>query len=563
MLLVSRLNSGQHASLVTCALLVALGVVLFMAPKPQMVWHEASADLPVVVRAHAPLGLTLHSDGVYPKIRLNIASDAPIRFETGGRAYPVGPGVITAGSGLAYRGSRSPEGWSSQIILTPPGPESVVRIYPMDDAATLRGVDLEVVKYTQITTLSLLSPVQVRIVAAAGVLLLLFCMAAHSRSPRAAQWACTLFSIGFLALNEVFFTLAVVGLLSAMYALRRRVNDGKGAIGRLLMFILSAVAFMVLFKYLKAYLFAAVGNFTGMSILMPLGISYFVIRLIDIQLRWFRGQSLDFTYGQYLFYMFFPGTLLAGPIEGVQDFFDKRLPRLELNDYAYGVGRVSIGVFKKLILADTLLYQAIHGVGVARLLHFNNGTSVNRLILDPAGVSGGEILVFSLTGLLFAYIDFSAYSDIAIGASRLLGHRVRENFNFPLLARNIREFWQRWHMSLSEWSFRNAYFPLLIKTRNSYIPLYVTMMVIGLWHAPTLSWFSWAVHHATGMTVVAMLPRMRGVPRWAAIALTPVRIAMTVVFVSVGFLFVYFNDYAIGLQLYARVWLWLFTLGAS
>jgi D-alanyl-lipoteichoic acid acyltransferase DltB (MBOAT superfamily) len=118
-------------------------------------------------------------------------------------------------------------------------------------------------------------------------------------------------------------------------------------------------------------------------------------------------------------------------------------------------------------------------------------------------------------------------------------------------------------MSLSEWSFRNAYFPLLIKTRNSYIPLYVTMMVIGLWHAPTLSWFSWAVHHATGMTVVAMLPRMRGVPRWAAIALTPVRIAMTVVFVSVGFLFVYFNDYAIGLQLYARVWLWLFTLGAS
>ncbi|MBI9080003.1 MAG: hypothetical protein JEY79_09730 [Pseudodesulfovibrio sp.] len=558
-----RINSSQYAIGVTCALLIALGVVLALVPKPDIVSLEVSSQFPARITADAPLELSMQSQGIWPKVRLKIASDKPIRFETNGKLFHIGPGVITAGNSLAYRSEQTSEGLVSQIILTLRGGASVVRIYPQGTTATVQAVSLDVVKYKQVTTLSLLSPNQVNLVIGAGILLLLFCLVAHTRSPRSSQWACTLFSIGFLVMNEVFFTLTILALLSAMYLLRRQVNDGKGSIYRLFLFILTAITVMVLFKYLKIYLFAGIGNITGMSILMPLGVSYFVIRLIDIQLRWFRGQSFDFTYREFLFYMFFPGTLLAGPIEGVQDFFDKRIMHLSFDDYAYGVGRVSIGIFKKLIIADTILFPAIHGEGAARLLHFNNGSSVNKLILDPSGASGSEILIFSLTGLFFAYVDFSAYSDIAIGGSRLLGHRIRENFNFPLLSRNIREFWQRWHMSLSEWSFRNAYFPLLIKTRNSYLPLYVTMMVIGLWHAPNLSWFSWAIHHATGMSVVAMLPKMRGVPKWVAIAMTPVRIVMTVVFVAIGFIFVYFNDYTIGLQLYGKVWWWLLTFGVS
>ena len=557
-----RINTSQYAIGVTCALLIALGVVLALVPKPDIVSQELSSQLPAMITADAPFELSMQSQGIWPKIRLKIASDKPIQFEANGKRFSIGSGVITAGGDLAYRGEQTSDGWGSQIILTLLEPVSVVRIYPQGDAATIQAISLDVVKYKQVTTLSLLSPIQVNIVIASGLLLLLFCVVAHERIPRSSQWACTIFSIGFLAMTEVFFTLAIFALLSAMYLLRRQVNDGKGSTYRLFLFILTAITFMVLFKYLKVYLFAGIGNITGMSILMPLGVSYFVIRLIDIQLRWFRGQSFDFSYGEFLFYMFFPGTLLAGPIEGVQDFFDKRIKHLSLDDYAYGVGRISIGIFKKLIIADSILFPAIHGEGAARLLHFNNGSSVNKLILDPSGVSGSEILIFSLTGLLFAYIDFSAYSDIAIGGSRLLGHRIRENFNFPLLARNIREFWQRWHMSLSDCSFRNAYFPLLIKTRNSYLPLYVTMMVIGLWHAPNLSWFSWAIHHATGMTLVAMLPKMRGVPKWVSTAMTPICTAMTVVFVAIGFIFVYFNDYAIGLQLYAKVWLWLLTFGA-
>ena len=115
-------------------------------------------------------------------------------------------------------------------------------------------------------------------------------------------------------------------------------------------------------------------------------------------------------------------------------------------------------------------------------------------------------------------------------------------------------------MSLSEWSFRNIYFSLAVKKRNSYIPLFVTMMTIGFWHAFNLSWFSWVIHHASGMSVMALLKKHFPSNPLALFFLKPLRMIFTLVYVSMGFLFVYFNDYSIAMTLYIKSWKWLLFL---
>src|SRR5205823_958189 len=84
---------------------------------------------------------------------------------------------------------------------------------------------------------------------------------------------------------------------------------------------------------------------------------------------------------------------------------------------------------------------------------------------------------------LHTYIEFSAYSDIAIGASLLFGIVIRENFDFPILASNVGEYWKRWHMSLSSWCQAYIYMPTIGVTRSPYLAVFLTMMTIGLWHA--------------------------------------------------------------------------------
>lgn len=543
-----------------CALLLALGVTLWLTPEQETVSFSPSHPLPVDISADSPLQISLQSLGVFAKVRLQIESDSRVAVDIDGKRYVVGPGTADYGTQLGTHGEEVESGWMSNVVLGL-SDARFLSVYPTEERARIESLSCGVVKYKHATTLSALTTEEFKGVFWVGGVVLAFILLVRRVRPAWAEWGGIAFSVGLLVLNEFAFAGVVVVFLSGMYMLRRRINDGNGSLARLLLFMVTAGLFMVVFKYLKVHLFTFTGEFSGFSLLLPLGVSYFVIRLIDIQLRWFRGQSLDYTYREYLHYMLFPGTLLAGPIESIQDFYDKRVRSLNASDYAYGIGRTAIGLVKKLIIADVILFPAIHGEGVAELIGFNDGLSANVLMLDAGSISGGSILLFGFTCLLFAYVDFSAYTDIAIGVSRLMGHRIRENFNFPLLAPNIREFWQRWHMSLSEWSFRNAYFPLLMKTRNSYVPLYVTMLVIGMWHAPNLSWYSWAFHHATGMTAVAMLPKLK-LPGWGDVIIQPLRIAMTVTFVSLGFLFVYFTDYGTGLHLYAKAWGWLLTFGA-
>jgi alginate O-acetyltransferase complex protein AlgI len=196
------------------------------------------------------------------------------------------------------------------------------------------------------------------------------------------------------------------------------------------------------------------------------------------------------TLGEFLaFILFFP-TMVAGPIKRIQDF----LPKLQnpstdwATDFNRGTTRILCGLAKKFAIADLL-----------------SALSDN---LTREGVLAAEgrfpLLIWLLAYTFKIYFDFSAYSDIAIGSARLFGIKVPENFNAPYIARNIGEFWNRWHISLSKFFQDYLYFPLggsRVVEWKIFRNLLVVMLVSGLWHGAGLNFLVWGLLHGIMLVV--------------------------------------------------------------
>jgi len=482
---------------------------------------------------------SIHIGAVTPKLRMELHSSGAARVTLGGDEKKCKTGDCV-------------------LVFNPEVRDASVELAIRAESDTRVSVqDLTLVKYQLNTTLHRFEARDWFL--ALGLLLAaLLVNAVAYRQPPISQWSTIGLTLFFLAYNDVLFTLCLLAYLVALHAMRRAVNTGRNR-HWLALLLFNSVCFLLLFKYGKEAIFRIFANPGGFDLLMPIGISYFIIRLLDTQLRWYRRDSLDVSFREFLYFIIFPGTLVAGPIEDIRHFYEKRLAAIRREDVAAGLARILIGIFKKVVIADGFLLMVMQGQALQKTLWQGGGGSVDALVAAYATAPGSDIFAFAIAGLLFAYLDFSAYSDMAIGTSRLFGHRIRENFDWPVLAPNIREYWKRWHISLSDWSFRNIYFPALVKSQNPYLPLYLTMLGIGLWHAFNLSWFSWALHHATGMTIVGLAQKHlkpgAGILFW----LRPLRTALTVLYASLGFVFVYFSDYDVALALYMRYWYWLFS----
>jgi len=538
----------KNSSIVVLFTLCLLFLLVFF-PRTSPVELENGNNLTKVLNPNETIGATFLNSHVLPKLLLKITLKGFVYVSVGKDEFKLGKG-----SGFCKE-----EGGDLQckIIAKLYEYKTPILITSGSNGSEVSKFDWNVVKYKHNTTLSkVLSSNSTSYILMLGlILLLVFSFLSHKRTSLS-QWGVICSAILFLLYNDLIFTLTLLFFLYGMYFLRSKINNGKHTLWKLFSFLFFSVGFLLLFKYGKEAIYSIFANPGQFNLLMPLGVSYFMIRLIDTQLRWYRGHNLDVSFREFLLFIVFPGTLIAGPIENIKDFHKNRLSVITRSDYAEGLSRIFIGIFKKVVIADSFLYQLM----ASEKFYANafggdySYSLVNSLIIDPSGSGILPIVIFGLSGLLFAYVDFSAYSDIAIGFSRLLGYRIRENFNFPMLAVNIREYWKRWHMSLSNWAFQNIYFPLMVKTRNSYIPIYVTMLVIGLWHAFNLSWFSWAIHHSTGMTIVSVLQKKFSLSDRLALILWPLRVGATILFASMGFIFVYFNNYEIASTLYVKYW---------
>ncbi|MBM3986458.1 MAG: MBOAT family protein [Planctomycetes bacterium] len=230
--------------------------------------------------------------------------------------------------------------------------------------------------------------------------------------------------------------------------------------------------------------FERASTFVPWDIVLPAGISFYTFQTLSYTFDIYRRQlapartPLDF----FLFVSFFP-QLVAGPIVRATDF----LPQLDTparhdeGRVARGLYRIVTGLAKKVLLADVIGKHL-----------------VDPVFADPAA-HGAQGIALGCSGALFQfYLDFSAYSDVAIGAAACLGFELCENFERPFLAQSISDFWRRWHMSLSNWFRDYVFLPLggrgahrLEFLRN----LMGTMLLTGLWHGAGWNYVIWGLMH--------------------------------------------------------------------
>ena len=242
------------------------------------------------------------------------------------------------------------------------------------------------------------------------------------------------------------------------------------------------------FKYFNFFVdsFIDMGLLIGLNmdtpalrLLPPVGISFYTFQTlsytVDVYKRRIAPETNFITFA--LFVSYFP-QLVAGPIERARRLLPQlNSPRnISPEDIKCGLTLILIGLFKKIVIADTA------------------GVRVDELYANPAHQSSLSLTVAAVLFMLQIYGDFSGYSNIARGTSRLLGIKLIENFKTPYLSRNISEFWKRWHVSLSEWLRDYLYIQLggnrgstLFTARN----LMATMMIGGLWHGAAWTFVVW------------------------------------------------------------------------
>ncbi len=235
------------------------------------------------------------------------------------------------------------------------------------------------------------------------------------------------------------------------------------------------------------------------KILLPAGVSFYFFQSMGYLIDVYRGKSkAERHFGYYaLFVSFFP-QLLAWPI-GRADSLLPQLKKERSFDYenvTYGLKLMAWGYFKKLVIADVF------------------ATVVDKVYNNPYSYVG---LVFIITTVMFAieiYCDFSGYSDIAIGCARLFGVELASNFRNPYLSFSIREFWSRWHISLSTWFRDYVYIPLGGSRAGRFrhcLNLFLTFLVSGFWHGSSLTFLFWGgIHGVLQILETFIYPKTRG-----------------------------------------------------
>jgi D-alanyl-lipoteichoic acid acyltransferase DltB (MBOAT superfamily) len=254
---------------------------------------------------------------------------------------------------------------------------------------------------------------------------------------------------------------------------------------------------LIYFKYANFfianidYLFGF--QFGPLNILLPIGVSFITFQKIAFLVDAYRGQVKQFSLRNFsLFVTFFP-QLIAGPIvhhaEIIPQFSKIRDPKTHSEDLAIGWSIFCVGLFKKIVVADTCAAYADAGYA---LLH-----SGKSLDLATAWTS---VLAYSFQ----LYYDFSGYSDMAVGLARLFGIRFPANFHSPYKSTGLIEFWRRWHITLSRFLRDYLYFPLGGNRRGSfrrYVNLMIVMVLGGLWHGANWTFSVWGAFHGTMLIV--------------------------------------------------------------
>jgi len=269
-------------------------------------------------------------------------------------------------------------------------------------------------------------------------------------------------------------------------------SKGKNKKHFLMLSLAANIGVLAVFKYYNfindnlSSLLGTVGyqnHVPYLSILLPIGLSFHTFQAMSYTIEVYRGnQKAERHFGIYSLYVMFYPQLVAGPIERPQNILHQfhKKQRFNYDDVVEGLKNIVWGLFKKVVIADRL---SIYVDAV-----YNNSDQHSGLTLIMATV----FFAFQI------YCDFSGYSQIAIGCARVMGYHLMLNFRRPYLAGSIKEFWSRWHISLSTWFRDYLYFPLggsKVPLPRWYLNLFIVFMVSGLWHGANWTFIIWGALH--------------------------------------------------------------------
>jgi alginate O-acetyltransferase complex protein AlgI len=271
-----------------------------------------------------------------------------------------------------------------------------------------------------------------------------------------------------------------------------RASDDRSRKGLLITSLVFNLGLLGYFKYAGFFISTMADALHGLGfdpdlpalqVILPVGISFYTFQSISYTIEIYRRQMrpVDDPWAYLAFVSFFP-HMVAGPIMRAIDLLPQ-ITAQRVFTYANGAAGLRLilyGLFKKVVIADRL------------------APLVNAIFRDHRGMHGSDLALGALYFAFQIYGDFSGYSDIAIGSAKLLGIELMTNFRTPYLARDIADFWQRWHISLSSWFREHLYIPLggnrAGKARRMFNVL-LTFIISGFWHGANWTFLAWGTIH--------------------------------------------------------------------
>lgn len=270
--------------------------------------------------------------------------------------------------------------------------------------------------------------------------------------------------------------------------------------------IIANVGFLAFFKYFN-FISDNINNlahFVGwnyslesLNIILPVGLSFHTFQAMSYTIEVYRGnQKAEKHFGIYALYVMFYPQLVAGPIERPQNllFQFRQKHYFEYQRVTDGLKLILFGLFKKMVIADRL------------------APYVNEVYNNPSNYSGYPVILATIMFAIQIFCDFSGYSDIAIGSARVMGFKLMENFKTPYFSKTIKEFWSRWHISLSTW-FRDYLYISLggnrVKNWRWQLNLFIVFLISGLWHGANWTFVIWGALHGTYLIVSIWFSRFK------------------------------------------------------
>lgn len=273
----------------------------------------------------------------------------------------------------------------------------------------------------------------------------------------------------------------------------------------LILSIISTCSVLFVFKYYNFFIdnYNYIAEATGwgysvnlLEIILPVGLSFHTFQSLSYVIEVYYGrQKAEKHFGIYSLYVMFYPQLVAGPIERPQNILHQfYIPHsFNYQRAVEGMRLILWGLFKKMVIADRV---AVY---------------VNEVYNHPDKYHGSVVVFASVLFAIQIYCDFSGYSDIAIGSARVMGFNLMENFNRPYFSKSIKEFWSRWHISLSTWFRDYLYIPMggnRVAKPRWYFNLFFTFLVSGFWHGANWTFVIWGALHGTYLVAGIIADRL-------------------------------------------------------